>query len=44
MMAAAPGTDDHDLRLLALLADVRVLDVQEFREVFLNREGRGPAG
>jgi DNA-binding beta-propeller fold protein YncE len=36
--AKALATDDNDLRLLALLAEVRTVDVQEFREIYLKRE------
>jgi len=38
MRAKALGTDDKDLRLLAMLAEVRTVDVQEFREIYLKRE------
>ena len=38
--AKALGTDDHDLRLLALLAEVRTVDVAEFREIYLGRDNR----
>ncbi len=34
--AKALGTDDNDLRLLAMLAEVRTVDVQEFREIYLD--------
>jgi len=37
MRAKALGTDDNDLRLLAMLAEVRAIDVQEFREAYLRR-------
>jgi DNA-binding beta-propeller fold protein YncE len=33
--AKALGTDDHDLRLLALLAETRTVDLAEFREIYL---------
>ncbi len=36
--AKALGTDDRDLRLLALVAEVRTLDVAEFREIYLGRD------
>lgn len=38
LRAKALGTDDQNLRLLAIVADVRTVDVKEFREVFLNRQ------
>lgn len=38
--AKALGTDDHDLRLLALLAEIRTVDVAEFREIYLGRDNR----
>jgi DNA-binding beta-propeller fold protein YncE len=38
--AKALGTDDRDLRLLALLAEVRTVDVAEFREIYLGRDNR----
>ncbi|NTU72208.1 MAG: 6-bladed beta-propeller [Coriobacteriia bacterium] len=38
--AKALATEDGDLRLLALVAEVRVVDVEEFREMYLMRERR----
>jgi len=35
--AKALGTNDHDLRLIAILAEVYPMDSQEFREVYLKR-------
>ncbi len=36
--AKALATDDNDLRLLALLAEIRTVDVKEFREIYLKRD------
>ena len=36
--ARALGTEDRELRWLAVLAEVRAVDVAEFRTMFLNRE------
>jgi DNA-binding beta-propeller fold protein YncE len=36
--AKALGTDDRDLRLLALVAEVRTIDAAEFREIYLGRD------
>lgn len=36
--ARALGTDDRQLRWLAMMAEVRAVDVPEFREIFLGRE------
>jgi DNA-binding beta-propeller fold protein YncE/predicted nucleic acid-binding protein len=36
--AKALGTVDRELRLLAMLAELRVVDPQEFREAYLGRE------
>ena len=36
--AKALGTQDRELRWLAVLAEVRAVDVAEFRTMFLNRE------
>jgi hypothetical protein len=38
MRAKALGTDEQSLRLLAIVADIRTVDVKEFREYFLNRD------
>jgi len=42
--AKALGTDDHDLRLLALLAEVRAVDVADFRQIYLGRDNRRSEG
>jgi DNA-binding beta-propeller fold protein YncE len=39
--AKALGTEDRELRWLAVLAEVRAVDVTEFRTMFLNRETDG---
>ena len=36
--ARALGTGDRELRWLAMMAEVRAVDVPEFREIFLGRE------
>ncbi len=38
LRAKALGTDDNDLRLVAMLAEIRTVDVQEFRELYLRRD------
>ena len=42
--AKALGTDDHDLRLLAMLAEVRAVDVEDFRQIYLDRDNRRSEG
>jgi hypothetical protein len=36
--AKALGTEDRELRWLAVLAEVRAVDVDEFRTMYLGRE------
>lgn len=38
--AKALATDDRDLRVLAMLAEIRTVDVAEFREIYLKRDLR----
>jgi DNA-binding beta-propeller fold protein YncE len=40
--AKALGTDAQDLRVLAMVAEIRTVDVSEFRELYLNREAQRP--
>ena len=38
MRAKALGTEDKQIRWMAMLAEVRAVDVKEFRTIFLKRD------
>ncbi len=44
LRAKALGTEDHDLRISAMLAEVRVIDAKDFGEIYLKRDYRSSEG